>query len=170
MNIKPIMAIMTACVISLCVNSANAAIISFEANLDGSQEVPSNTSTGTGFAAVTLDDVSNLLSWNVSWSGLSGPATAMHFHGPAAVGVNAPPVVNIGTISGLTSPSIGSSTISAGQASELLAGLWYINIHTALIPGGEIRGQVNAVPVPAAVWLFGSGLVGLIGIARRKKS
>ena len=115
-----------------------------------------------------LDDVTNLFSWDISWSGLSAPASAMHFHGPAPAGSNAGVQLNIGAISGLTSPSIGSSTITGDQASDLLAGLWYINIHTSTYAGGEIRGQVQVVPIPAAVWLFASGLFGLIGVARRK--
>ncbi len=86
---------------------------------------------------MTLDDVSDLLSWDVSWSALSGPATAMHCHGPAPAGVNAGVQVNIGAISGLTSPSIDSATITASQANDLLAGLWYIDIHTATYPGGD---------------------------------
>ena len=168
MTLKTIIGTAFFCVASLYLNAASAAIIHMEANLDGSQEVPPNQSAGTGFAAVTLDDATNLLSWDVTWSGLSGPAVAMHFHGPAEPGTNAPPVVDIGDISGLTSPSIGSDLINASQASELHNGLWYINIHTAEFPGGEIRGQVNVIPVPAAVWLFGSGLIGLIGLARRR--
>ena len=94
----------------------------------------------------------------------------MHFHGPASAGANAGVQLNFGAISGTSSPSIGSSTISAGQASDLLAGLWYINIHTTAVAGGEIRGQVTVVPVPAAIWLFGSGMIGLIGIARSRQA
>ena len=170
MTLKTIIGTAFFCVASLYLNAAGAAIIHLEANLDGSQEVPPNQSAGTGFAAVTLDDATNLLSWDVTWSDLSGPAIAMHFHGPADVGVNAPPIVDLEPISGLTSPSIGSTTITASMASDLLDGLWYLNIHTAEFRGGEIRGQVNVIPVPAAVWLFGSGLIGLIGLARRRKA
>ena len=149
-------------------NLASATTFSLVANLESSQEVPANGSLATGFASMAFDDTSNLLSWDISWSGLSGPATGMHFHGPAAPGVNAGVAVNIGSISGLNSPSIGSANITDAQATDLLAGLWYINIHTVAFPGGEIRGQVGVVPVPAAVWLFGSGLLGLVGFARRK--
>jgi hypothetical protein len=149
---------------------APAATINLFATLDGSQEVPSNGSAGTGTGVLVYDDISNLLEWNISWSGLSGDATGMHFHGPAAPGVNAGIQVNIGAISGLTSPSIGSTTITEPQESELLGGLWYINIHTNEFMGGEIRGQVQVVPVPAAAWLFGTGLVGLYGFMRHRRS
>lgn len=54
-------------------------------------------------------------------------------------------------------------------AAGLAEGKAYFNIHTTLYPGGEIRGFLAPVPVPAAVWLFGSGLLGLVGVARNKK-
>ena len=170
MTLKSLVGATCFCIGTLCLNSANAAIINMTASLDEAQEVPSTGSAGTGFATVTLDDATLELSWDVQWQNLTGPATAMHFHGNALPGSNAPPIVDIGAISGLTSPSIGSATISSAMASDLLAGLWYINIHTSSFPGGEIRGQVEVVPIPAAVWLFGSGLVGLIAFARRKRS
>ena len=172
MNTKSVLKIVTACLITLSINSASAAIISLEANIDGAQaNAGAGTgSAGTGFATMTLDDATNLFSWDISWSGLIGNETVMHFHGPALPNQNAGVQVNFGAISGTSSPSIGSTTISGTQATDLLAGLWYINIHTDAFPSGEIRGQVNVVPVPAAVWLFGSGLLGLIGVARRQKS
>ena len=172
MKTKSVLKIVAACLFTLFINSASAAIINLEANIDGTQaNAGAGTgSPGTGFATMTLDDATNLFSWNISWSGLIGNETVMHFHGPASPGVNAGVQVNFGTISGTSSPSIGSTTITSAQATDLLAGLWYINIHTDAFPSGEIRGQVNVVPIPAAAWLFGSGLIGLIGIARRKKA
>ena len=64
--------------------------------------------------------------------------------------------------------SVGSSVITAAQAADLQAGLWYINLHTALHGGGEIRGQVNVVPIPAAAWLFISALGGLFAVKRKR--
>ena len=161
----------------LLANSAGAAIIPLQATLDGAQ-ANAGLGTGslaTGSATMTFDDVTNLFNWNISWNtddllDGTGSETVMHFHGPAPAGVNAGVQVNFGGISGTSSPSIGSATITTAQATDLLAGLWYINIHTTAWPGGEIRGQVEVVPVPAALWLFGSGLLGLIGISRRKKA
>jgi hypothetical protein len=69
-------------------------------------------------------------------AGLSGPLSGIHFHGPAAPGVNAGVQVNIGAIIGLLpNPNIGSTTINAQQITDLLAGNWYINLHTAQISG-----------------------------------
>lgn len=117
--------------------------ITCEAFLDGSQEVPSVDTAGDGFASMTFDEASNEISWDIEFSGLSGPATGAHFHGPAAEGVNADVQVSIGDVSGLSSPMEGSAVFTDDQASDLLDGMMYINIHTAANPGGEIRGQVE---------------------------
>ena len=109
--------------------------------LDGKSEVPPNTSAGTGTAEIDYDAATKKLSWKVTYSGLSGPATAGHFHGPAEAGKNAGvaiPIPNIGT-----SPAEGSATLTDAQAADLMAGKYYVNIHTAANPGGEIRGQVT---------------------------
>ena len=117
-----------------------AAARSFTANLSGGQEVPPTASTGTGMASATLDP-DGTLHWNVSYQGLSGPAAAAHFHGPAAPGANAGVAVNIGT-QGLGSPMQGAAHLTEAQIADLAAGRWYVNIHTAANPNGEIRGQV----------------------------
>lgn len=95
---------------------------------------------GGGSATVMYDDVSNMLSWNVTFSNLSGGAIAAHFHGPASPSADAGIVV---TIADLTSPSVGSMAISEAQEAQLLSGDWYINYHTGMCGGGEIRGQVS---------------------------
>jgi hypothetical protein len=120
--------------------SALAETIALKASLNASSEVPSNNSKGTGAFSGTYDTVSKKLSWTVTYSGLTGNATAAHFHGPAEAGKNAGvavPIPNIGT-----SPTNGSATLTDVQAADLLAGKYYANIHTAVNPGGEIRGQV----------------------------
>lgn len=152
---------------------SQAATYSLFASLDGSQEVPPNASPGTGTGFMTYDDVSNQISWNITFSDLTAGTTAAHFHGPAAPGFNASPVITIplGTSLAMTSGTlVGMATLAnETQEGELLSGLWYINIHTSNFTGGEIRGQVQVVPIPAAVWLFGSGLLGLAVLARRRK-
>ena len=123
-------------------SQTKAAALEFSVNIDPIQEVPPSASMGSGMATVSLDDVSNTLCWDISWSSMSGPSTGMHFHGPAMMGVNAGVQVNIGTNSGLTSPSMGCTVITALQVTDLKNDLWYINIHSSAFPGGEIRGQV----------------------------
>jgi CHRD domain len=111
-----------------------------KAALDSKSEVPANTSAGTGTADIDYDPASKKLSWKVTYSGLSGPATAAHFHGPAAAGANAGVAVAIPNAT--SSPVEGSATLTDAQAADLMGGKYYINIHTAANPGGEIRGQV----------------------------
>jgi hypothetical protein len=111
-----------------------------KATLDGKSEVPATTSSGTGTADLDFDPASKKLSWKVTYSGLSGPATAAHFHGPAEAGKNAGVAVAIPNAA--SSPVEGSATLTDAQAADLAAGKYYINIHTAANPGGEIRGQV----------------------------
>jgi CHRD domain len=108
--------------------------------LDGASEVPPNTSTGKGTAEIDYDAATKKLSWKVSYSGLTGPATAAHFHGPAEPGKNAGVKVAIPNIG--TSPAEGSATLTDEQAAEFTAGKYYVNIHTMANPGGELRGQV----------------------------
>jgi hypothetical protein len=112
-----------------------------KASLDGKSEVPPNSSAGTGTADIDYDAASKKLSWKLTYSGLSGPATAAHFHGPAEAGKNAGVAVAIP--SATSSPAEGSATLTDAQAADLAAGKYYVNVHTAANPGGEIRGQVT---------------------------
>jgi len=118
--------------------------VSVTAKLSGASEVPANTSTGSGTLEATLDKQTNLLSWTVSYSGMSGPVKAGHFHGPAMAGQNAG--VALGFTGSMDSPIKGSATLSAAQLADLMAGKWYVNLHTAAHPGGEIRGQATVAP------------------------
>lgn len=113
---------------------------SMTARLSGASEVPAVSTDATGRVEVSLAAGTKLLTWKITYSGLSGPATGAHFHGPAMVGENAAVVVPIGAP--LTSPITGSATLTPSQAVDLSAGKWYVNLHTAAKPNGEIRGQV----------------------------
>jgi len=121
--------------------AAPASAEKLKATLDGKSEVPATTTSGTGTADLDYDAASKKLSWKVTYSGLSGPATAAHFHGPAEAGKNAGVAVAIPNAA--SSPVEGSATLTDAQAADLLAGKLYVNIHTAANPGGEIRGQVT---------------------------
>jgi hypothetical protein len=112
-----------------------------KATLDGASEVPPTTTAGKGAADIDYDPASKKLSWKVTYSGLSGPATAAHFHGPAEADKNAG--VKVPIPNATSSPAEGSATLTDEQAADLMAGKYYVNVHTAANPGGEIRGQVT---------------------------
>lgn len=131
----------TASFMVLAATAAPAAQIRYSAELKGADEVPANDSKGKGKVEATLDDETGVLAYKITYSGLSGPATMAHFHGPAAPGNNAPPIV---TAKGVTSPITGSETLTADQMSDLAAGRWYFNVHTKAHASGEIRGQLMA--------------------------
>jgi hypothetical protein len=124
--------------------AAWAETLRFVAHLDGAQETPPNTSAGTGDAQVTLNTDTKALTWTITYSGLSGPATMAHFHGPAPKGVAAGVVIKLGPP--VDSPIQGGSVLNSEQVQELMTGQLYVNVHTAAHPAGEIRGQV----VPAS--------------------
>ena len=121
--------------------SAYAQTLKFKANMDATQEVPSNDSKGKGTADLTYDTATKNLNWTITFDGLTGPAAVAHFHGPAEPGKNAGVALLIGQ--NPTSPAKGSATLTEAQAADLIAGRWYVNVHTAANKGGEIRGQVT---------------------------
>ena len=145
--------------------SSHAISIPLTAVIDGAQaNAGAGTgSLGTGTMTGTYDTVTTQLSWTVTWAGLSGPATFAHFHGPALVNQNAGVQVGISNVS----PAIGNSALAPAQAADLQNGLWYLNIHTAAFPGGEIRGQVQVVPEPGSLLLLGGALAALAALRRR---
>ena len=133
-----------AAAVLLAATPAVAATLHFATTLKGADEVPATTSKGTGKVTATLNTATKAFSYKVTYSGLTGPATMAHFHGPAAAGANAGVAVGVPT-SALASPMSGKATLTDAQVTDLTAGNWYFNIHTAANPGGEIRGQMAAV-------------------------
>lgn len=110
----------------------------------GVQEVPPNTSPATGTIIGSYNHQTNTISYNIIFSGLSAPTTAAHFHAPAPPGVNAGVVFGhpgfpVGVTAGTAS---GSHVLTEAQEMQLLSGLWYSNIHTTALPGGELRAQI----------------------------
>jgi len=118
---------------------AQAEVVKLQADLKGSNEVPPNNSAGSGKAEATYDSATKTLTYSVTYTGLSGPALGAHFHGPVEAGKNAGIVLPFKTAQ---SPIQGTATLTEAQATDLLAGKWYANIHTAANPGGELRGQM----------------------------
>ena len=144
-------------------SASQAETIQFKADLKGFKQVPPNQTAGTGTVTATFDPTSKQLSWKGNYSGLTGPATAAHIHGPAIVGKNARLVFwiseNVGQCSQgecrsksgnntapIASPFLGSAMLTDAQVADLMAGMYYVNIHTDAYPAGELRGQLLKSP------------------------
>jgi len=123
---------------------AHAAPVSFTVPLTGAQQVPPVDTPGSGSADLTYDPGTKVVTWNITFSGLSSDATMAHFHGPAASGKNGPVKVWLSEKgAAVTSPLKGQATLSSADAQEFVSGQMYINVHTKDHPAGEIRGQVQ---------------------------
>ena len=116
---------------------------SFKVPLTGAQGVPPVDTPGSGTAEITYDPATRVVTWNIAYSGLSSASTMAHFHGPAAQGKNAPPVIWLSKQgSPPANPMTGTATLTPDQAKQFAAGEWYVNVHSQSHPAGEIRGQV----------------------------
>ncbi len=169
MRVSVLAAFVLGCALLGAPTAGSAAIIQLAATIDGAQaNAGAGTgSPGTGSATLTFDDQTNLLSWSGSFTGLLDDYTLSHFHGPALPSQNAGVTVGFSVVLNPDNRSgtfNGGATLSAGQAADLLNGLWYINIHSQFALGGEIRGQV-LVPEPGLGALL---LFGLASLLRRR--
>jgi hypothetical protein len=140
---KVITRIFAACMLAanlVVAPSALAETVIFKSQLNASNEVPPNNSKATGVAEASFDTATKLFSATVTFSGLSGPCIGAHLHGPGEPGKNAGIVMPFNFV---LSPIKLSATLTDAQAADLMASKWYVNIHTQLNPGGEIRGQLT---------------------------
>src|SRR5688572_3992999 len=133
-----LLAVLLAAMLLPCA-SASAATIYLKARLAPQLGVASDAD---GAALFTFDTASRSLSWTVTYQDLSSALTDAHLHGPALPGQDAPIVVAMPVTA---SPLSGGTTITALQQEDLLAGLWYVNLHTATYSDGEISGQLEVI-------------------------
>ena len=112
-------------------------MMKFTTEMTGTAAVPPTDSAATGTAEVTLDTEAKSVTWVYTHTGLSGDMTAAHIHGPATATEAAPPVIDT-----TTETMKGTAPITDAQAAELIAGKYYLNVHTEKFPDGEIRGQL----------------------------
>lgn len=174
--------------------AAYAIPIPFVSHLSGTSEVPPVSTPGTGFTTVVLDPTARTIQIDATFTGLTSPTNAAHIHCCAPAGTNvgvattipAFPGFPLGVTAGnyssavfdLTQPLIynpafvtlqgGLTQAEAALITGMLNGLSYLNIHTVNFPGGEIRGQLEPVPEPTTLLLFGTTAAGL-GLARWRR-
>lgn len=111
--------------------------------LVGTEEVPPVDSQSFGAVTAVYDEETNVLLYGFEWRFENEvEATAAHFHGPAARGESAGVRIDLGPVSGNSGKKRGSLTLSDSEESELLAGQWYLNVHSNTNPAGEIRAQM----------------------------
>ncbi|HSZ93828.1 MAG TPA: CHRD domain-containing protein [Acetobacteraceae bacterium] len=121
---------------------AFAAPVSVTVPLTGAQQVPPVQTSGSGTATLTYDPSTRVVTWSVTYSGLSSDVTMAHFH-DGATGKNGPVVVWLSKRGEpVSSPITGQATLTPAQAQEFMAGDWYVNVHSKDHPAGEIRGQI----------------------------
>ncbi len=178
--------------VSLAPRSLDAAIVNFQlqgkggSGLLGANENQANPvnggSGGMIGSGIFLDDVTRILSINVGWgagngfTNLTGVVNAMHIHlsapdpsflanGPVHIGLDGLAGFNPSSTAGGLNATVNLTVEDVGS---LLAGRFYLNAHTTQFPGGEIRGNITAVPEPTALGLSGLAMFG-VGMIRRSR-
>lgn len=162
-SLKPLFSVcIVLALLTWTANPSQAAIYSLQAILDGLQETSPNATPATGVGLFMYDDVTNSLSYDISYAGLLAPEVAAHIH-TAPPGVAGPVTFPLPP----GNPKIGAILgFTAAQEVSLLAGDMYVNIHTQQFPGGEIRGQISVIPEPSTFALGGIAVAGLLLMRR----
>ena len=147
----------TICAGSSATLAANCSLLSVTATLNGASEVPANASSAIGSVLGTFNPITNQLNLSITFNGLTANATAAHIH-KAAVGVNGPVQIGFSSVPSAISRTFNySGVLTLAQATDLLAGLYYVNVHSASFPGGEVRGQLSSLCLANSyVWNPGS--------------
>lgn len=174
---------------------AQAATTFWVTPLSGTVESPPNDSAGFGTGILIIDPLAQTYQVIVAFAGLTGTTTVAHIHcctttpGVTPVGVATPtptfPGFPVDVTAGAYDQTFDATLASSWNASfitnnggtpeaafaALQAGLAegraYLNVHTSSFPGGEIAGFYVLVPVPAALWLFASGLMVIVLLRRQ---
>lgn len=121
--------------------------------VNGTQEVPANASAGSGTATMLVDRITGQAYVTATFAGLGAPVTMAHVH-RGLTGTNGPVIMPL-SIAGTTAGTVsGSQFLNAAQVDSFINGFTYINIHTSLFPGGEVRGQLGNVVLPVKLASF----------------
>jgi hypothetical protein len=182
--------------LALALSSAGALADSYSATLSGAQEAMPNASPGTGTATVSFDIATHTLQVGTVFADLVAPVTAAHIHCCVAAPDTAGVATMVPTFTGFPSGATGGTYLMSfdtslagswnpafitnnggttmGAEAALLAGLnagtAYLNIHTSVYPGGEIRGFLMPVPEPATALMLLPGAAFAFGAARRRRT
>jgi glucose/arabinose dehydrogenase len=135
------------------VDTAGQAALPLTVTLNGALERPANATAGSGSGILSLDG--NTLKFSITYSGLSGAATASHIHGPTNTTGSTGVLIDLapynGGAYGSNGTLAGTLVLTDTQKASLLAGRTYVNFHTVANPGGEIRGQIAPVLLQASL-------------------
>ena len=189
---------MVAGMLALSAPIAGASVLTYTASLSGAAEAPPNGSAGTGSATLLIDLVANTMTLDVVFSGLTGNTSASHIHcctalpGTSTAGVATQTPTFSGFPLGVTSGSYNqtfdlglastwnpafvtanAASVAAAEAAFLTGlhdGKAYLNIHTNIVPSGEIRGFLREVPEPGVLSLLGLSLGGIAAVGARRRN
>jgi hypothetical protein len=117
----------------------------FAAQLSPDYQPVLTKSNGIGTTRIVLDIATRTIHWEVEFSDLTSPATAIGLHGPAQPGTNGAVIIDLGGRS-LKTPVGGSIVVPAGQVQYMLLGWTYVLVSTQRYPNGELRGKLDVVP------------------------